>query len=147
MSWQYGESSRANRDGCRAELIHVMNVGLSLCPVDVAIVRGWSGQDTQDQLFRVGASKLKWPNSKHNIVDANGDPWSHAFDFGPYVSGVAIPWEDTHIFALVAGVFMSAALDNGLRLRWGGDWDMDGLTTDQTFMDWGHLELYEESVR
>ena len=28
-----------------------------------------------------------------------------------------------------------------LAIRWGGDWDLDGVTTDQTFMDLAHFEI------
>jgi len=43
--------------------------------------------------------------------------------------------------AYVAGAARVYAYANGLRLRWGGDWDMDGDLTDQTFDDLFHLEL------
>ena len=65
---------------------------------------------------------------------------SDALDFAPYING-RIYWEDSHIFAVVAGVFMAAAKQQGFKIRWGGDWDSDGTTTDQTFMDWGHIEI------
>jgi peptidoglycan L-alanyl-D-glutamate endopeptidase CwlK len=29
----------------------------------------------------------------------------------------------------------------GILLRWGGDWNMDGRTTDNKFDDLGHFEL------
>ena len=89
----------------------------------------------------MGASHKQFPDSEHNFM-RDDKPCSKAFDFGPWING-AIPWDDTHLFALVAGCYFAAATELGVRLRWGGDWDMDGLTTDQTFMDWGHLELEE----
>ena len=114
-----------------------------MSPVDISIVRGWSGEDVQNMLFRTGASKKEWPNSEHNFMLLD-EPHSKAFDFAPHLGRtIKIPWEDTHLFAAVAGVFISVAIGLGVKLRWGGDWDMDGLTTDQTFMDWGHLEIEE----
>jgi hypothetical protein len=57
------------------------------------------------------------------------------------INGV-IPWDDTHIFAVVAGSFFAAALELGVMLRWGGDWDGDGLSKgDQRFFDYGHVEI------
>ena len=145
MSYVYGKTSRQNRDTCAPPLIEVMNQGLIRSPVDISIVRGWSGEDVQNMLFRKGASKKEWPNSEHNFL-LEDEPHSKAFDFAPYVGKVKIPWDDTHLFAVVAGVFFSAAIELGVKLRWGGDWDMDGLTTDQSFMDWGHLEIEEYLV-
>lgn len=137
MSWTYGHTSRANRDSCNTNLIGVINLGLERSPVDIAIVWGWRGREVQNGMLRSGVSQKAWPNSMHNAMK-DEEPCSDAFDFAPYVNG--IPWKDTHAFALVAGVFFAAAAILGVRLRWGGDWDMDGLTIDQTFMDWGHLE-------
>jgi len=65
---------------------------------------------------------------------------SLAFDFAPWIDG-AIPWGDTHIFAVIAGAFFAATLDLGYTVRWGGDWDSDGSTKDQRLMDWGHIEV------
>jgi len=145
MPYVYGKTSQQNRDTCAPPLVEVMDLGLSRSPVDISIVRGWSGEDVQNMLFRKGASKKAWPLSEHNFI-LEGTPHSKAFDFAPYVDEVKIPWEDTHLFAVVAGVFLSAAIDLGIKLRWGGDWNMNGLTTDQSFMDWGHLEIEEYLV-
>lgn len=137
-NWKYGATSREKRDTCTPGLIRVMNLGLELSPVDIAIVWGWRGEEVQNGMYRSGVSKKQWPESKHNAVDSDGRAASQAFDFAPYLNG--IPWDDTHAFAMVAGVFFAAAKDLGVTLRWGGDWDMDGSTTDQSFMDWGHME-------
>lgn len=138
MVWTYGQSSMKKRDSCDPALIRVMDLGLKMSPVDIAIVWGWRGQEVQDGLYRMGSSKVQFPDSMHNYL-VDDKPNALAFDFGPWVNG-RIPWGDTHLFALVAGVFFGAAQQLSIKLRWGGDWDMDGLTIDQTFMDWGHLE-------
>lgn len=137
MNWTYGRSSRAARDSCTLNLITVMNEGLRRSPVDISIIWGFRGEDLQNSLFSSGASQKKWPESKHNTMK-DGQPYAQAFDFAPYVNG--IPWHDTHAFAMVAGVFFAVAAEFNIKLRWGGDWNMNGLTTDQTFMDWGHME-------
>ena len=36
------------------------------------------------------------------------------------------------MFAVVAGVLFASFDSDEYRLRWGGDWDMDGTTTDQS---------------
>jgi len=43
---------------------------------------------------------------------------------------------------MLAGVMLNAAQEMGIRVRWGGDWDGDGSTKDQTFHDLGHYELF-----
>jgi len=142
---KYGEGSTQKLATCHPLLSKIAVRALELCPYDITIVHGWRGKDVQDALFESNASKKRWPDSMHNKLGSNGQPQSVAIDFAPYVGG-SIPWNDTHIFAVVAGSFFAAGLDLDIRvrgsaLRWGGDWDSDGSTTDQTFLDWGHMEL------
>lgn len=137
----YSQASRAKLMTCNSKLQAIASRALELSPVDIIIIHGWRGKDEQNKLVREGKSKTPWPTSKHNTSDANG-PCSSAIDFAP-VSNGRIQWGDTHMFAVVAGCMFSAAKERGVEIRWGGDWDMDGSTTDQTFMDWGHVELVE----
>lgn len=142
--WQYGSQSCAKLETCHPALQRIADEALALSPYDITIVHGWRGEDIQNALYDSGASRKRWPNSRHNRTN---DPaaltpnrMSDALDFAPYVNG-AVPWNDTHIFAVVAGVFIAAANQLGYRLRWGGDFDNDGSTKDQTLMDYGHLEM------
>ena len=141
VDFAFGQRSRDRLKTCHPAIQAVATRAIELTPVDFTIVHGWRGQEIQDALFESGASKKRFPLSKHNHME-DELPWSLAVDFAPIIKG-DIPWKDTHVFALVAGCFFAAAKERGVTLRWGGDWDMDGLTTDQTFMDWGHLELVE----
>lgn len=137
----FGDRSRQKLATCHPRLQRIAHRAIALTPVDFTIVHGFRGEELQNKLVAEGASKTPWPTSRHNAM-RDGRPSSEAIDFAPWVGGT-IPWNDTHLFALIAGVFFAAAknLDLGPVLRWGGDWDLDGLTTDQTFMDWGHIEL------
>ena len=142
MKYHLGEASLAKLHTCAPALINVARRAIGASPVDFTIVWGYRGEAEQNALEASGASHKRYPESKHNR-EARGEPESWALDFAPWVDG-RIYWEDTHMFAVVAGVFMAvAALRPGppIELRWGGDWDSDGKTTDQTLMDWGHIEL------
>ena len=132
MTYSYGSRSLEKLSGVAPELAAIANRAILRTPVDFTIVWGRRGELVQDALFESGASRKRYPNSKHNATP------SLALDFAPWVQR-RIDWEDTHIFALIAGVFFASAQPG--QLRWGGDWDGDGTTTDQTLMDWGHIEL------
>ena len=138
--YSFGLKSLAKLDTCHPDLFDIAELALSRSPYDFTVVHGWRGEDVQNALQESGASTKRYPNSKHNHVDGNGVPLSLALDFAPWVGG-KIPWGDTHIFAIIAGVFFSAAAELEIPVRYGGDWDSDGSTKDQTLMDWGHLEL------
>lgn len=137
----FGSQSTLKLETCHPTLQRIAHRALATTPVDFTIVHGFRGEQEQNALYDRGASKLQWPESEHNAM-RDGLPCSRAIDFAPWIHG-DIPWNDTHLFAMLAGVFFAAADHVGARLRWGGDWDLDGLTTDQTFMDWGHVELVE----
>jgi len=144
MAHSYGTGSRAKLHTCHPTMVMIAERALELSPYDITIIHGWRGEEVQNALYDSHASHKQFPDSRHNKSD---DPdcsipliTSDAIDFAPYVDG-AIDWEDTHIFAVIAGCFMAAAAQLGYTLRWGGDWDGDGWTTDQTLMDWGHVEI------
>lgn len=140
----YGKSSTAKLLTAHYELRETFELALSWQIYDIAIVWGWRGEEIQTQAFLSGASTKEWPNSKHNIVDAEGEPLAEAVDYGPWCKlpngKMGIPWKDTHAFAVIGGLLLAASQQLGYNMRYGGDWDMDGLTTDQNLMDWGHIE-------
>ncbi len=127
------------------DLQMIAHTAMELQIYDFTIVCGWRSKEAQMQAFLTGASRVRWPNSNHNNLDLNGEPNSNAFDFAPWCSLPSgkhgIPWNDTHAFAVLGGIFISAGASLGISIRYGGDWDMDGLTTDQKLMDWGHIEV------
>ncbi len=140
----YGKGSQAKLATVHHELREVFELALSWQIYDIAIIHGWRGEEIQTQAFLEGNSDKEWPNSKHNFLDENDEPLSVAVDYGPWCmlpSGImGIPWKDTHAFAVIGGILLAASHQLHYNMRYGGDWDMDGLTTDQNLMDWGHLE-------
>lgn len=136
---KYGGKSTSKLLTCHEDIQHIAPIALARSPYDITLIHGYRDKALQDALFANGASKTPWPLSKHNNLEA-GEPCSLAIDFAPYINH-AIPWDDTHIFALIAGVFMSVAIEFDVELVWGGDWDSDGSTKDQTLLDWGHVHI------
>jgi peptidoglycan L-alanyl-D-glutamate endopeptidase CwlK len=135
----YGKRSREKLATCHPDIVLVAELALDISPYDIAIIHGWRGEELQNALVESGVSRTRWPTSKHNHIE-DGQPCSLAIDFAPWVGG-EIPWNDTHIFAVIAGVMFAAAEQAGIAITWGGDWDSDGSTKDQTLMDWGHVQL------
>lgn len=136
---KFGVQSEAKLLALHSDVAAAVRLGLEWSPYDFTIVHTWRGEELQNGLFDSNASTKRWPKSWHNTVDDDGNPYSYAVDFAPWVNG-EIPWGETHIFAAIAGAIMAAANYLGEPLEWGGDWDSDGSTDDQTLMDWGHLQ-------
>ena len=109
----------------------VLHRALDYGVMDFAVLQGFRDQAAQDEAFARGASKLRWPHSVHNTSP------SRAVDLAPW----PIDWNDSLAFARLAGLVAAAAAEEGFAVRWGGDWDSDGSSRDQSFMDIGHFEL------
>jgi peptidoglycan L-alanyl-D-glutamate endopeptidase CwlK len=137
--YSFGTRSRNNLDTCRVDLVQVAELVMSWQVMDFAIICGHRNQEAQTQAYLLGNSKKQWPKSWHNTLPSN------ALDFAPWGKlkdgRMGVPWDDTHSFAMLGGLFIAAAKIRGTRLRYGGDWDGDGSTKDQTLMDWGHVEV------
>jgi peptidoglycan L-alanyl-D-glutamate endopeptidase CwlK len=99
--------------------------------VDFTVLCGYRDRDEQDDAFRRGASTKRWPMSKHNRVP------SVAVDVAPY----PVDWKDTARFARLAGYIERIAHEQGVSIRWGGDFDGDGRTSGERFIDMPHLEI------
>lgn len=94
------------------------------------ILCGYRNEADQRSAVAAGASKLQWPHSKHNILPAL------AVDVVPY----PVDWDDMKRWYHFAGFVLGVALEKGIPIRWGGDWDGDHKFTDQTFHDLPHWE-------
>ena len=100
---------------------------------DCTILEGHRSKDRQKKLFDEGKSKLKYPKGKHNSLP------SKAVDVAPY----PIDWNDRERFTYFAGYVVGIAYQMGLKIRWGGDWDMDTQVKDNNFDDLPHFEIKE----
>lgn len=98
---------------------------------DCMILEGHRDEATQNKAFAEGKSKLKWPNGEHNTLP------SRAVDVAP----TPLDWNDTQRFYYFAGYVMATAQMMGIKIRWGGDWNQNTQTKDETFKDLVHFEL------
>lgn len=104
---------------------------------DCAILESIRTEEQQNRYFKTGLSKLKYPNSRHNVVPP--EVFSRAVDVVPY-EGKGPDWridQCIHFGGFVKGI----AATLGISIRWGGDWDGDNDVNDQTFNDLVHFEL------
>lgn len=140
MPFRFGANSAARISTCDPRIRIVLAAFIQTTPVDATIVCGARLKAEQNAWFVAGWSKVQWPDSKHNVGEGAPRALSHAFDFAPWINGT-IDWEDEGSFYSMAGAIIYEARRQGIILRYGGDWNRNGLTEDQSFMDLGHLEL------
>lgn len=103
--------------------------------VDFTVLEGHRNKEKQNKAYAEGKSKLQWPNGNHNKIP------SEAFDFAPY----PIDWSNKPAavarFVFVSGVLLVCARILGIKIRFGWDWNQNFDPRDETFFDWGHVEL------
>ena len=141
----YGTASRAKLATCHDDLALVMFEALKMTPpsIDITIVHGFRDKVEQNGIDPRFTTK-RWPASYHNATDDAGVACSDACDWAPYItlrSGKkGIPWTDVKLFSYVAGIIQAAAHKLKIEITWGGDFDRDGSTEDQTLADVGHIQ-------
>ena len=135
--YRLGKNSRKELATCTDNIQRVLNAAISLGLMDFSVVEGARPQYEQDRYFKLGKSKVQWPNSKHNVIKEG--ELSKAADVVPWINGKS-SYRKSHCCYL-AGLIISIGMSMGIRLRWGGNWDMDGEPiTDQEFQDLVHFE-------
>jgi peptidoglycan L-alanyl-D-glutamate endopeptidase CwlK len=131
----FSKNSKRELATCHPDLQRLFNRVIQ--HYDCTIVNGARGELEQNQAFANGASKLQWPDSKHNVVPPA--IFSMAVDAAPYEM-TAIDWSPDQCLHF-GGYVLGAAAVLGISIRWGGDWDRDNDVQDQTFNDLVHFEL------
>jgi peptidoglycan L-alanyl-D-glutamate endopeptidase CwlK len=142
----FGKRSQEKLDECEEYLRIVAAEAIK--HFDFSIYEGHRSLRRQQQLFMDGKSKIDGITTKGNH---NHLP-SRAFDGAPY----PIDFDDEHkakarfymwagvMFACEAMLKEQGRLPEGMRLRWGGDWDSDKSFEDQSFDDLPHWEVVLE---
>ena len=98
------------------------------------VIEGVRSKQRQAELFAKKATRTM--DSRHLTGDA--------VDIVPYkVIGdkTHIDWNDKKGFLAVKDAMFAAAKELGVRIRWGGDWNMNGRSEDERFYDGPHFEL------
>ena len=132
---EFSKVSCDRLDTCHEDLQLIFSEVVRL--FDCSILEGHRGHDRQQLMFQKRLSQVEWPDSKHNPMP------SMAVDVAPY----PIDWEDEGRFYMFAGWVMCVAMrlfekeEITHMLRWGGDWNRNWYTTDQSFFDGVHFEL------
>lgn len=109
---------------CHPDLVRVIKRAIELTSVDFTVSETVRTKDRQHELY-YGKPKKTWTlNSKHLIQD---DGYSHAADLVPIENGECA-WDKC---PLVADAMFKAAEEEGVKIRWGGDWNQNGSSQDE----------------
>ena len=126
---KFGKRSKERLKGVDARLINVCNELIKI--MDCTIIEGVRSDEKQNEYFKNGKSK------KDGIVNKGMHQLGKAIDLAPY----PIDWNDRDRFHYMGGMIRGIAKQLNINVRWGGDWDSDGQTKDNSFDDLVHVEI------
>jgi peptidoglycan L-alanyl-D-glutamate endopeptidase CwlK len=109
--------------------------------VDFMVLEGVRTPERQKQLYAQGRTTpgkiVTWTlNSRHFKDPKTG--YGHAVDLLPE----PYDWKDPDQFDKMAIAVLHEAMAQGVRVRWGADWDMDGKFREAKETDSPHFELH-----
>ena len=129
---KYSNRSAIKLAECDERIQRVFNEVINT--VDCTLLVGHRNQEDQETMKETGRSQLQWPDSSHNKLP------SLAID----AIGYPIDWNDRERITLFAGFVLGTAKQMGIDLIWGGDWNVNWQTADNSFDDLVHFQLVED---
>jgi len=135
---KFGTMSRKRLQECDVRWQGILNEVIQY--YDCKILTGHRGEEEQNKMFKEKKSKLKWPNSKHNTLPSKAvdvAPWPIPKEWGK-------DWKERLKFYELKAIIFYEAKKRGIKLRYGGDWDMDYDYMDNKFDDLVHFEIVED---
>lgn len=135
--FQLGKASLQRLEGVNPILVNVVKRAIQISKVDFMVVEGLRSKERQAELYAQGRTKpgniVTWTmKSKH--IDGL------AVDLCPWVDG-KLAWGQTSNFDAISLAMFRAASEQGVKLRWGADWDGDGNLREKGETDSPHFEL------
>lgn len=132
MSFAFSAASESRLSELHPDLVRVLRRALSYGVMDFKVTETLRTYDRQVELKQKGLSKTL--ASKH-LPGPDGK--ARAADIAPW----PIDWNDSMRFHVLAGLVLAAAAEEGVKVRWGGQWDGEYSRSKQSFNDLPHFEL------
>ena len=125
-------------------LSDIIYVASEICKIPMLITEGLRTLERQKLLVSQGRSKTM--NSKHLTgLAVDIVPIIDGMDVWSYLDGKPLDSRAREAFRTIRNSIFEAAETLHLHVRWGNDWDGDGIEVgpdpDESFEDWPHYEL------
>lgn len=142
MAITLGQRSLARLDGVHPKLVRVIMRAAAMArpDEDFTVLEGVRTLERQKALYaqgRTAPGKIVTWTLKSNHFRNPRTGFGHAVDLAPF----PIDWNDSARFDRLAGVMFRAASIEGVKIRWGADWDQDGKPRERGESDSPHFEL------
>lgn len=133
----FGERSQKHLKTCHPDLQALLNECIK--HFDFSVIEGHRTDQRQKELHAEGKSEKdgKYRKSRHQSYPSEAAdimPWP------PELHGINV-WDDMNRWALFIGKVQGIAIQLGIEIRAGIDWNGDGSLKDHRLVDAPHIEL------
>jgi peptidoglycan L-alanyl-D-glutamate endopeptidase CwlK len=138
-----GPTSLTRLRGVHPDLVAVVHAADEALPFRILVVEGVRTQERQDELYAQGRTRpgkiVTWTRRSRHTPGADG--FGKAVDLAPLDDRGVIDWNNREAFNTIARQMFAAAAARGVDIRWGADWDRDGIPWEPGEYDGPHFEL------
>jgi len=141
--YSFSRTSIKRLSTCEKKIQKVFELAIKRTEIDFGIACGERSVSEQQQLYAQGRTGpgpiVTYVDGINKKSEHNYSP-SRAVDIYAFVDGKAT-WNEKYLIYL-GGVITACAIQLGVSLTWGGNWDNDGIIiNDQNFQDLPHYQL------
>ncbi len=142
-AFQLGSRSETNLIGVHYELVNVVKLALLISEVDFSVIEGLRTIERQRELFAKGRSApgriVTWTMKSKHIDGLAVDllPINPATGKGD--------WNFAAGFKEISSAMFAAAERLDVAIRWGSDWNRNGIAGEKGEIDSPHFELISNS--
>lgn len=146
MTFSFGKRSEQCLQGVHPDLVWVVRQALAVSMVDFAVIEGLRSIERQRELYAQGRTKpgrvVTWTMQSKHIRQPDG--FGHAVDLLPVnpVTGI-LDWNFNAGFQAISAAMFTASDALRIAIRWGRDWDRDGVIGEMGEGDAPHYELFK----
>lgn len=134
MGFKLGKTSLARLKGVDETLVNVVKRAIEISDVDFTVLEGVRTLERQRELYAQGRTApgkiVTWTMKSKHLE-------GKAVDLVPY----PLDWNDLKKFDKISKAMFAAAKEQGVKLRWGADWNSNGKPREKGETDSPHFEI------
>lgn len=139
MTYKLSAQSLGRLAGVDPRLVQVVQRAIQLSDQDFMVLCGVRTRREQSELYAQGRTKpgpvVTWTLQSRHLPAADG--YGKAVDLVPY----PVDWNDLAKFDAISRAMFKAADELNVAIRWGADWDRNGIAREKGETDSPHFEL------
>lgn len=121
MGYKFSQNSRNELIGVHPKLVCTVEYAIGISEQDFGVHDGIRNAAEQHALYKRGVSQKSGYGNSISMHQKQEDGYGHAVDLVPYVPGKGLVWDWDLIYP-IARAMQIAAIETGLKIRWGGCW-------------------------